>query len=78
MRTVAIVVVVLLAGCGTKPDSEAAREICIKNGAALGSPEFHRCFETTYAAIRGVPQPVASAPRVATTCQRVGATTICN
>jgi hypothetical protein len=58
MRVMLLAAAVALAGCGTAavqgtPNADAARRICVDNGHALGSDGFHRCFETTYAAIMG-------------------------
>ena len=58
MRVMLLVAAVALAGCGAPvvqgtPNADDARRICIDNGHTLGSPGFHRCFETTYAAIMG-------------------------
>lgn len=52
MRTVAIVVVLLVAGCGVVPDNVQARRICERNGHAVGTEGFDRCFASTYAAVR--------------------------
>jgi hypothetical protein len=77
MRALIVIAVVALAGCaGGTPNADAARRICADNGHSLGSDGFHRCFETTYAAIMGASQP-AAAP-VSMVCNRIGQTTICN
>lgn len=54
MRTIAIVLVALVAGCGVVPDNVQARRICERNGHVVGTEGFDRCFATTYAAVRRV------------------------
>lgn len=85
MRKIVILAALALAGCeaprddGSTPNADATRRICIENGHTLGSEGFHRCFETTYAAIMSAPAN-SSGPvyRPATICNRVGTSTICN
>jgi hypothetical protein len=75
MRTIVVAGLLALAGCAGTPNANAARQICIENGHATGTEGFHRCFETTYAAIMGDRRRAVRAP---VTCRPLGNTMVCD
>jgi hypothetical protein len=56
MKTILVLAALALAGCGMKTvdelDAATVRRICVANGKTLGSPEFDRCFASTFATLR--------------------------
>jgi hypothetical protein len=58
MRAIAILAALMLVGCGMhERHAQQARGICQANGNPLGSAEFNRCFERTFASLNEVLTP---------------------
>lgn len=79
MRIILTLAALALVGCAAPPLGQQVRETCLKNGHALGTPGFDRCFETTYAAAAAMYGAAAATPvRSATVCNSVGNALVCN